>query len=42
MFNFLENDEILTAKRKQMEKEYRKELLIQIEENKLRKSKENI
>ena len=42
MYNFLENDEILTAKRKQMEKEYRKELLIQIEENKLRKSKENI
>ena len=42
MFNFLENDEILTAKRKQMEKEYRKELLIQIEENKLRKSKEKI
>ena len=42
MFNFLENDEILTANRKQMEKEYRKELLIQIEENKLRKSKENI
>ena len=42
MYNFLENDELLTAKRKQMEKEYRKELLIQIEENKLRKSKENI
>ena len=42
MFNFLENDEILKAKRKQKEKEYRDELLFQIQENKIRKLKENI
>ena len=41
MFNFLENDEILKAKRNQKKREYRDALLLQIEENRLRKLNEN-
>ena len=41
MFNFLENDEILKAKRNQKKREYRDALLLQIEENRSRKLNEN-
>ena len=41
MFNFLENYEILKAKRNQKKREYRDALLLQIEENRLRKLNEN-
>ena len=40
MFNFLENDELLKEKNKKRKIEYRKELLLQIEQNKLKKLRE--
>jgi hypothetical protein len=40
MFNFLENDELLEEKNKKRKIEYRKELLLQIEQNKLKKLRE--
>ena len=40
MFNFLENEELLKIKNRKRKIEYRKELLLQIEQNKLKKLRE--
>ena len=40
MFNFLENAELLKEKNRQRKIEYRKDLLLQIEQNKLKRLEE--